>query len=83
MNALYTLVAEIQDDIFAYRLDSFAGSFLKLVDLLVVEMQGLTPQEQVMLNPVLNAILAAYERKDYLLIADLLEFELRPLVVME
>ncbi|MDU4959247.1 MAG: hypothetical protein E6X17_01085 [Sporomusaceae bacterium] len=80
MDALHTLIAESQLAIFSYRLDLFTERFLELIDLLTAGMQSLTVEEQENLNSVLQVLLTAYEGKDYLLVADLLEFELKPLI---
>lgn len=82
MDTLLTSIEEIQNAIFAYEIERFTNQFVKLTDLLIAGMQGLSAQDQAVLNPVLNAILASYEHKDYLLLADLLEYELKPLLTV-
>jgi hypothetical protein len=80
MDEWIVLIDEIQHDVFDYRLDAFSHHFLRLIDLLAIGTQALDKQERGLLEPILNAMLHAYERKDYLMIADLLFFELRPLL---
>lgn len=82
MDSLLMLIEDIQNDIFDYRIGAFDHHFLQLIDLLAGEMETLTPEDKAVLNPVLQAILDAYELKDYLLIADLLAYELKPLIVV-
>ena len=82
MDTLLTSIEEIQNAIFAYEIERFTNQFVELTDLLIAGMQGLSAQDQTVLNPVLNAILTSYEQKDYLLLADLLEYELKPLLTV-
>lgn len=82
MDGLLMLIEDIQNDVFDYRISSFRGHFLQLIELLSGAMQNLTLQDQEILNPVLQAVLSAYERRDYLLIADLLAYELKPLIAL-
>lgn len=81
MPELIMIIDKIQNDVFNYRLNELGKDFLQLVDLLSTGMQTLSVQDQALLAPVLRAILTAYERKDYLLTADILFFELRPLLM--
>nr|WP_092074314.1 hypothetical protein [Dendrosporobacter quercicolus]NSL49218.1 hypothetical protein [Dendrosporobacter quercicolus DSM 1736]SDM88166.1 hypothetical protein SAMN04488502_10894 [Dendrosporobacter quercicolus] len=82
MDILLTNIEELQNAIFAYEQEQFTNQFVKLTDLLIAGMQGLSIQDQAILNPVLNAVLTSYEQRDYLLLADLLEYELKPLLTV-
>lgn len=84
VNSLEKIILQIdklQGDLFAYRIDQVASLMINLVESLTAWVMGLTADEQAALNQVLSALLTSYEKKDYLLVADLLEFELKPLLL--
>jgi hypothetical protein len=80
LDVLLTMIEDIQNNIFSYTLDPLSQQMLGLVETLTSGVIGLAVQNQIQLNAVLNALLDSYGKKDYLLIADLLEFELKPLL---
>lgn len=68
-----------QEQLFAFRIDEAGKSFLAIVD----ELQELLPDHKEASGrvlPLLEEMLAAMQNNDYLLVADLLEFRLKPLM---
>ena len=80
MNELRTLIEDIQHAVFDYQIKHLSELIIQLVEKLMLQANQLTGEKQASLNQVLNAILASYEKKDYLLLADLLEYELKPIL---
>ncbi len=74
------LIDDMQNDIFTYCLGDFSSKMLSLIEVLTAGAKIQTGFNRKGLNEVLNKMLASYEKKDYLLLADLLEFELKPLL---
>lgn len=72
-------IDKAQEQFFTYRIDEAGRTFLTIVDTL----QELLPHhEQIrgQVLPLLEEMLGAMQNQDYLLVADLLEFRLKPLV---
>lgn len=80
LEQLLLLIDEIQDDIFAYRIEKVSSTMIRLAEGLTGWIKTLSSNEQTVVNPVLKAIIDSYAKKDFLLVADLLEFELKPLL---
>ena len=80
MEQLVLLIDEIQDDIFAYHIEKVSTAMIRLAETLTTWIKTLSAKEQTAVNPVLKAIIDSYANKDFLLVADLLEFELKPLL---
>lgn len=80
MDKILALIEDLQNDIFAYRLDKFSQKMLQFVENLTTWVTSLSATEKNRLNTILTALLDSYGKKDYLLLADLLEFELKPLL---
>lgn len=53
---------------------------VRLAEMLTDWIKTLSVKEQTAINPVLKAMIDSYAKKDFLLVADLLEFELKPLL---
>lgn len=77
-----TLIDTLQQDIFTYRLADFSSNMLRLIEMLTVWAKAGFPSRQTALNVILKKALDSYEKKDYLLLADVLEFELKPLLTV-
>ncbi len=80
MEELLTMIDDIQGSVFDYQLKRLSELIIQLVEKLMVLASSLPTDKQVAMNKVLTAILNSYENKDYLLMADLLEYELKPLL---
>lgn len=80
LNVILSMIGDIQDNIFSYRVDTLPYKMLPLVEALMSGNGALVVNDLPRLQGVLKALLDSYEKKDYLLIADLLEFELKPLL---
>lgn len=68
-----------QEQLFAYRVDEAGKTFLTIVD----KLQELLPhhkEAEKKVLPLLEEMLEAMQNKDYLLVIDLLEFRLKPLM---
>jgi len=73
----------LQDCVRCFRLgmEGMAGDrFAKYIDVLQERLAGLAPGILVRLTPVLSEILLAQQRRDFIWVADLMEYRLRPLV---
>ncbi|MDF2500962.1 MAG: hypothetical protein K0Q77_1676 [Anaerosporomusa subterranea] len=81
MNEILTLIDDIQSNIFAYKIELLSKQVIQLSEEMATWVSFLSENDQNTLNIVLNAILASYEKKDYLMLADLMEFELKRLVL--
>jgi hypothetical protein len=80
LEELLTMIDDIQGSVFDYQLKRLSELIIQLVEKLMVLASSLPTDKQVAMNKVLTAILNSYENKDYLLMADLLEYELKPLL---
>lgn len=80
MNELNTTVNEIQKAIFSYQIAEVSGKIFMFIERMSTWTILLALEEQIIVNQILGAVLKSYENKDYLLLADLLEFELKPLL---
>lgn len=79
---LFAAIAQYQEDVFEYRPADMALSFLRIIDALEYWVDHIFGDEdQPYLNQVLQIMLTAYQDKDYLLAADLAEYELKPLAI--
>lgn len=77
---LFAAIAQYQEDVFEYRPSEMAASFLAIIDALDYWTGHVfQDEERAQLNKVLQIMLAAYESNDYLLVADLAEYELKTL----
>jgi hypothetical protein len=81
VNEILTLIDDIQSNIFAYKIELLSKQVIQLSEEMATWVSFLSENDQNTLNIVLNAILASYEKKDYLMLADLMEFELKRLVL--
>lgn len=81
MNQLAESIESFQQSVFEYRLDDIAKDFVKLIDALSFLVDNIAHEYRNYLNQILEAMLSAYERKDFLLVADLAEYELKTLAV--
>lgn len=82
MKLLLELIDNMQKDVFSYHLVGLAGKMLKLSEGLALESGNLTVPERTKLNTILHTLLESYSKKDYLLVADVLEYELKPLLAV-
>lgn len=79
---LFAAIAQYQENVFEYRTAEIATSFLRIVNALDYWIsQVFRDEDRPYLNKVLQIMLTAYEDKDYLLAADLAEYELKPLAI--
>lgn len=74
---MIALIDTLQQDIFAYHIEDFSNNMMRLIEMLTIWVKGDSPSE---MNVILKKTLDSYEKKDYLLLADVLEFELKPLL---
>ncbi len=73
-------ISGFQESFFAGKFSVLGERFANLADDLSVFCACLTSEEQSGLIELLNPILTAYAAQDYLLVADLLEYTLRPFI---
>ena len=74
------LLGEVQDEVFALRFKEADKKLLLLLAGLEPWAGGLTPDKLLNFNKIMTEVLAARQKSDYLLLADLLEYKLRLLV---
>ena len=75
-----SLLGEVQDEVFALRFKEADKKLLLLLAGLEPWAGGLTPDKLLNFNKIMTEVLAARQKSDYLLLADLLEYKLRLLV---
>jgi hypothetical protein len=79
---LFAAIDQYQEDVFEYRPAEMAASFMAMVDALEYWVANIfRPEANTRLNRLLEVMLTAYQNKDYLLVADLAEYELKPLAL--
>ncbi|MDT8903902.1 hypothetical protein [Anaeroselena agilis] len=77
---LFAAIDQLQEEVFAYRPAGINAAFLALVDALEYWVNNVfRAEERPALNRLLELMLTAFDNKDYLLAADLAEYELRPM----
>lgn len=76
MSKVESLIIDIQECVFDCQPETLDQSIVQLVD----ELSKYISQDNLSFSIVLSKILEAYENKDYLLFADLLKYELLPLL---
>lgn len=76
-----SLIDLIQSQLFNEQLHQFSCTFAALPNLFEGVFQELSSEYHQQFNQILLVLLQAYENKDYLLVIDLLEFELKPCLV--
>lgn len=79
MHNIIKLIDVIQENIFRYNINNISKSISLLVDYLVPYINVFINEEN-KLNEILNLINTSLLNRDYLLLADILEYEFRPLV---
>lgn len=72
------MAEELQDLIFSHQPAKFEKNLIVFIDLLSGQTSVHTDNPG--FSAVLQALLSAYQQKDYLLFADLLEYKLQPLL---
>jgi hypothetical protein len=72
------LLTETQDEIFAGRFKEADGKLLEVIEILPRLAGALAAKQLAEFNGVIMAVLSAQQKRDYLLLADLLEYKLRP-----
>lgn len=82
VNELINLIDLTQNQLFDEQLHLFLANFINLPTLLERIFLELPSECRQQFNQILLALLQAHENKDYLLLIDLLEFELKPYLVM-
>lgn len=75
---IWNMIDSVEEAVFAFEVNKIGHNFGQLVEQLVPLMSGLDETRLLEVNQVLTAMLGAMENKDYLYLADLLHFELRP-----
>ena len=75
-------LTNIQASIFDYETEDVSANLVNIFSEIVNDklIDQNNPDKMSFLNNLMNHCLAAMQKKDYLLIADLLEYELKPLV---
>ncbi|GEM_PF-5392715 len=81
MEQMLIAINKLQDTVFDYQTINISEDFIKLVN----ELEHITPyvSENIMEvynNRILLPMLQAFENQDYLLLADLAEYELKPFI---
>ena len=75
-------LSNVQASIFDYEIKNVSSNlvnvFSEIIDNKLIDQNN--PAKMNFLNSLMNHCLVAMQKKDYLLIADLLEYELKPLV---
>lgn len=77
---IISVIDEQQADIFNARLQEFSDKFASLAVSLQAISRSIPGKHNQNFKQILLALLHAYESRDYLLVADTLEFELKPLL---
>jgi hypothetical protein len=80
-SALSTTLEKVVE---AYRLGmegEASEHLVKLIDLLTSVLAKAPPEMVMRINPVLAKAISAIERKDYLYVADTIEYEIAPLLL--
>ena len=72
------LIDSMQQHLFQEKLHEFSNCYAQLPSLCESVFPKLATAYHPQFNQILLALLQAYGNKDYLLVADLLEFELKP-----
>lgn len=72
-------INKAEEQLFSYRIDEASSTFLAIVDQLQ-ELLSQRPEAEGQMLPVLEELLEAMQNKDYLLVADLLEYRLKSLL---
>ena len=80
MKRFISSIDQLQDYIFNYQLSTIRDSFIQFINELERVSHDIPNDRKVEYNQCLLYILQAFENKDYLLLADLVEYELKPLV---
>lgn len=75
---IWNMMDSVEEAVFAFEVAKIGANFGQLVEQLMPLMAGLDETRLLEVNQVLTAMLAAMENKDYLYLADLLHYELRP-----
>ncbi|MDR3592567.1 MAG: hypothetical protein P4N41_23160 [Negativicutes bacterium] len=78
---IFSRIQELQTDIFDARIDVLPGKFASLSTGLAASCRSIPSRSEPYFRQILLALLRAYESRDFLLLADVLEFELKPLLV--
>lgn len=73
-------VIKISENIFNYRLDSLVNDLYSVMESLNNEMAADMEISRKSINNIFKAIVSALEHKDYLLISDILLYELLPCI---
>jgi len=71
-------IDQIQEYIFQFNIGKVAASMVEVIDNLNVLLQG--QQDNPEVKNILETLTNAMQNQDYLLMADLLEYRLKPLV---
>lgn len=75
---IWNVIDSVEEAVFDFEVSKIGQNFGQLVEQLMPLMAGLDETRLLEVNQVLAAMLSAMENKDYLYLADLLHFELRP-----
>ncbi len=78
---IFSIISELQNDIFNSQFRNFPNKFGAFAESLAVIFHSSPTSHSKAFNRILLALIHAYENKDYLLVADTLEFELKPLLI--
>ncbi|MCY6483669.1 hypothetical protein OW763_04815 [Clostridium aestuarii] len=76
-------IKQIRENIFDYRVDEFINDTVSLIDELSKDLKNLINEDEVKFNEIINYINISLQNKDYLLLADILKYELAPLLKKE
>lgn len=79
-NIIKDKIIKLNENIYGYKLKDLAGDLFSIMDGVNSCMKAATDTDRNAINLIYKAIVKAMENRDYLLIADILMFELLPMV---
>jgi hypothetical protein len=74
-------IKDVENNIFEYNISTIMSDFIFIIDEIYNFMKNLNEYGINRMNQILNALTIALENKDYLLLADLLSYELKPIIL--
>ncbi len=74
------IIDRLQEDIFKYEMQGVNTEISSLIGGITRLMAGITHSQTATLNEILKYITTGMQNQDYLLVADILEYELKPFI---
>ncbi|MCB2297191.1 hypothetical protein [Clostridium tagluense] len=74
-------IKDMEQNIFEYNISTIISDLIFIIDEIYNFMKKLNEYGINIMNQVLNGLTIALENKDYLLLADLLFYELKPMIL--